>query len=75
MDYKDGIAWRKAKEILFQKLEDSLSGYKSEYKKIISDRGHVEETLVTGSKKALEVSLPLIEKVRKAVGIKGFAQL
>jgi len=52
-----------------------LSGYKSEYKKIISDRGHVEETLVTGSKKALEVSLPLIEKVRKAVGIKGFAQL
>ena len=75
LDYKDGIAWGKAKEILFQKLEGSLSGYKSEYKKIISDRGHVEETLVAGSKKALEVSLPLIEKIRKAVGIKGFAQL
>ena len=75
LEYKEGIAWGKAKEILFQKLEGSLSGYKSEYKKIISDRGHVEETLVAGSKKALEVSLPLIEKIRKAVGIKGFAQL
>ena len=75
LEYKEGIAWGKAKEILFQKLEESLSGYKAEYKKIISDRVHVEETLITGSKKALEVSSPLIEKVRKAVGIKGFAKL
>ena len=52
-----------------------MSGYKSEYTKIIGDRAHVEETLVLGSKKALEVSLPLIEQVRKAVGIKGFAKL
>ena len=75
LKYKEGIAWGEAKEILFQKLEDNLSGYKSEYTKIIGDRAHVEETLVLGSKKALEVSLPLIEQVRKAVGIKGFAKL
>jgi tryptophanyl-tRNA synthetase len=75
LEYKAGIAWGKAKDILFHKLEESLSGYKSEYKKIISDRVHVEETLIAGSKKALEVSSPLMEKVRKAVGIKGFAKL
>jgi len=28
--------------------------------------------LVDGSKKALEISTPIIEDVRKAVGIKGF---
>jgi hypothetical protein len=35
----------------------------------------VEETLIEGSRKALEISLPLMQKVRKAVGIKGFAKL
>ena len=75
LKYKEGIAWGKAKEILFNKLEKDLSGFKAEYKKIISDRAYVEETLITGSRKALEVSSPLIEKIRKAVGIKGFAKL
>ena len=75
LEYKEGIAWGKAKELLFNKLEDSLSDYNSEYKRIVNDREFVEETLMSGSRKALEISLPLIQKVRKAVGIKGFAKL
>ena len=75
LQYKEGISWGKAKEILFNKLEKDLSGFKAEYKKIVSDRVYVEETLIAGSRKALEISSPLIEKIRKAVGIKGFAKL
>ena len=75
LEYKEGIAWGNAKEILFNKLEDSLANYKSEYTRIVNDRSFVEETLIEGSRKALEISFPLIQKVRKAVGIKGFAKL
>jgi tryptophanyl-tRNA synthetase len=74
-NYRDGISWGDAKEILFEKLEESLSGYREEYGKIIQDKTYVEEILLEGSKKALEVSTPIINKVRKAVGIKGFANL
>ena len=37
-----------------------------------SSKDFVESVLLEGSEKAKEVSTPLIEDVRKAVGIKGF---
>ena len=70
--YEDGISWGDAKKALFENLNDFLLPFKAEYTKIIQDRSYVESILVDGSKKALEVSTPLIEKVRKSVGIKGF---
>ena len=70
--YDEGIGWGEAKKILFEHLNDFLSPYKEEYSKIIKDREFVESVLQDGSKKAQEVSRPLIENIRKAVGIKGF---
>ena len=70
--YEDGISWGYAKKALFGNLNDFLLPFKAEYTKIIQDRSYVESILVDGSKKALEVSTPLIEKVRKSVGIRGF---
>jgi len=70
--YDEGIGWGEAKKILFEHLNDFLSPYKEEYSKIIKDREYVESVLQDGSKKAQEVSRPLIENIRKAVGIKGF---
>jgi tryptophanyl-tRNA synthetase len=70
--YDEGIGWGEAKKILFEHLNDFLSPYKKEYSKIIKDRAFVESVLLDGSKKAQEVSRPLIENIRKAVGIKGF---
>ena len=70
--YEDGISWGDAKKALFGNLNDFLLPFKAEYTKIIQDRSYVESILVDGSKKALEVSTPLIEKVRKSVGIRGF---
>ena len=74
-EYQNGIAWGEAKEILFEKLDSSLSGYRVEYEKIIKDRSYVEQILIEGSERAKDVSSPIINKVRKAVGIKGFADL
>mgnify|MGYP001418809231 CR=1 FL=1 len=58
--------------IAIEPFNDFLSPYKEEYSKIIKDRDFVESVLLDGSKKAQEVSKPLIENIRKAVGIKGF---
>ena len=70
--YNEGIGWGDAKTHLFVTLKEFLAPFNSEYSKIIEDRRYVESVLLEGSKKALEFSTPLIEDVRKAVGIKGF---
>ena len=70
--YDNGIAWGEAKTILFDRLNEFLKPYKNEYDRIIEDRGYVEQVLIDGANTAKEVSTPLIEKIRSAVGIRGF---
>ena len=70
--YDNGIAWGEAKTILFDRLNEFLKPYKNEYDRIIEDRGYVEQVLIDGANTAKEVSMPLIEKIRSAVGIRGF---
>lgn len=70
--YDNGIAWGEAKTILFDRLNEFLKPYKNEYDRIIEDRGYVEQVLMDGANTAKEVSTPLIEKIRSAVGIRGF---
>ena len=70
--YDEGVGWGEAKTILFEELNGFLKPFKGEYDKIIQDRGYVESVLIDGASRAKEVSTPLIEKIRKAVGIKGF---
>jgi Tryptophanyl-tRNA synthetase len=70
--YDNGIAWGEAKTILFDRLNEFLKPYKNEYDRIIEDRGYVEQVLLDGANTAKEVSTPLIEQIRSAVGIRGF---
>ena len=72
IQYDNGIAWGDAKTILFDRLNEFLKPYKNEYDRIIEDRGYVEQVLMDGANTAKEVSTPLIEKIRSAVGIRGF---
>ena len=70
--YQDGIGWGDAKNILFESLHDFLTPFNAEYENIIKDKSYVESVLVEGATKAKEFSQPLIEEIRKSVGIKGF---
>ena len=70
--YKEGIAWGEAKELLFELLEEKISPLRKNYEALIDDRAGLEKILLSGAEKALDVSTPIINKVRKAVGIKGF---
>ncbi len=71
--YKDGISWGDAKDTLYEDLSKFLQPFQFEYKKICNEKAYIEETLIKGSKKAKEVSLPLIAKIRKSLGIRGFS--
>ena len=72
IDYSKGIAWGEAKERLFELLLDRLDPYRQEYKRIIKDKGEIENILQEGASKAHEISSPLMLKIREAVGIKSF---
>ena len=54
-------------------IRDSfLTPFNAEYENIIKDKSYVESVLIEGATKAKEFSQPLIEEIRKSVGIKGF---
>ena len=70
--YKEGIAWGKAKELLFELLEEKINPLRKNYEELIDDRTGLEKILMSGAEKALEVSTPIINRVRQVVGIRGF---
>ena len=70
--YKEGIAWGEAKELLFELLEEKINPLRKKYEVLIDDRERLEKILLSGAEKALDVSTPIINKVRQAVGIRGF---
>ena len=70
--YKQGIAWGEAKELLFELLEEKISPFRKSYQELIKDRSGLEKILLLGAEKALDVSSPVIKQAREAVGIKGF---
>ena len=70
--YKEGIAWGEAKELLFELLEEKINPLRKKYEVLIDDREGLEKILLSGAEKALDVSTPIINKVRQAVGIRSF---
>lgn len=70
--YQEGIAWGEAKELLFELLEEKINPFRKNYEELIKDRSALEKILLLGAQKALDVSTPIIEQVRQAVGIREF---
>jgi tryptophanyl-tRNA synthetase len=71
--YAEGIGWGEMKNLLFEELNQILSGPRAEYEKLLADPGHVESVLLKGADKAREISVPFLDKVRKAVGVRSLA--
>ncbi|MAS59156.1 MAG: tryptophan--tRNA ligase [Gammaproteobacteria bacterium] len=71
-NYHEGIGWGAAKELLFELLEDQIQPLRKNYKELVKDKENLEQILLLGAEKALDISTPVIKKVRKAVGIRSF---
>ena len=68
--YADGIAWGEMKQILFEYINEHFKPARDEYQRRIDDPKIVEDELIKGAEKAREISVPYIEEIRHAVGIR-----
>ncbi|MBF0378545.1 MAG: tryptophan--tRNA ligase [Desulfamplus sp.] len=68
--YMEGIAWGTMKQELFEYLNEILREPRETYNRLIKAPGDLNTILRQGASKAREYSVPFIEKIRKAVGIK-----
>jgi len=68
--FADGIAWGEAKKQLFELINGALAEPRERYNDLMSRPEEMEAILVKGAEKARRYSKPLLEKCRKAVGIR-----
>lgn len=63
-----GLGWGHAKEELFQAINRELSAPRAEYEKLRADEAKLFSVLKDGAKRAYEVALPNLNKLREACG-------
>ncbi|PPC91392.1 MAG: tryptophan--tRNA ligase [Methylobacter sp.] len=67
--YAEGIAWGEMKQLLFECINEQIAPARERYEALIQSPEHIERELLDGARKAREVSIPFIKKLRHAVGI------
>jgi len=68
--YAEGIGWGEMKQILFEYINEHIKPARAEYDRLIADPAIVEAELRKGAERAREISVPYLEKIRHAVGIR-----
>jgi tryptophanyl-tRNA synthetase len=68
--FAEGIGWGQCKQELFEYLNEHLKGARDEYIRLVDDPGYVEGVLKKGAERAREISVPFMERIRYAVGIR-----
>jgi len=68
-EFENGIAWGEAKKQLFELIDAELAPARERYDELMADPGHIETVLKRGAGRARELSVPLMRRVREAVGI------
>ena len=68
-EFANGIAWGEAKKQLFELVNAELAPARERYNALLDDPGYIESVLLKGAERARDKSVPLMAKVREAVGI------
>jgi tryptophanyl-tRNA synthetase len=64
-----GLAYSQIKSELYETLEDKFGEAREKYEELMRDWGYLDRVLLNGAQKARKISVPMIEKVRKVIGI------
>ena len=72
-EFANGIAWGEAKKQLFELVNDELKEPRQRYNELLENPAHIEEILQKGAQKAREYSVPFLQKLRRAIGIRPLA--
>lgn len=65
----EGIAWGKAKDLLYERIDAELAPARERYGQLLADRSHLAAVLARGAERAREVAGPRLKRVREALGI------
>ena len=68
--YAAGIAWGEMKQKLYEYINDHIGPARDEYERLIADPAIVEAELRKGADKAREISVPYLDEIRDAIGIR-----
>ena len=68
--YAEGIAWGEMKQVLFDYINAHIKPAREEYQRLINDPTTVEEALQKGAERAREISVPYLQEILHAVGIR-----
>lgn len=65
-----GLGWGHAKAELFEMINREIKDARAEYFNLRKDEKHLESILSAGAKRAFDIALPVLNRVRRAVGFK-----
>jgi len=68
--YAEGIAWGEMKQVLFEYINEHIKPARDEYNRLLDDPAVVEQELKRGAERAREISVPYLDEIRYAVGIR-----
>lgn len=70
--YADGIGWGDAKKRLFTLINEEIGEARERYNDLLTRPADIEDVLQQGAQKARAVSVPMLEQVRDAIGLRTF---
>ena len=68
--YAKGIAWGEMKQLLFEYVNEHIRPAREEYRRLVDNPSDVEKALLKGAARARDISVPFIEEIRHAIGIR-----
>ncbi len=69
-ELEEGLGWGAAKERLYALVEAELAPMRERYEALVANPQEVDDILVAGARKAREVAVPFMERLRRAVGLR-----
>ncbi len=68
--YHKGIGWGEAKQALYEVLEAFLAEPRKRYDELMAQPEVIEKHLAEGRERARAISVPLMERIREAIGVR-----
>jgi len=69
----DGLAWGEAKTQLFDRIQEEIGPMRERYAQLIANPGYIEDVLQAGAAKARKIAVPLMQRLREAVGLRSLS--
>ncbi|MDR3371272.1 tryptophan--tRNA ligase [Rhodoferax sp.] len=68
--YANGIAWKDAKQLVFDRIDQELAPMRAAYEALINNPGKIEAIFQAGAIKARAIATPFMAELRHAVGLR-----